>query len=107
MRVAKLLVAAAGLAAVIGTPALGNADPGDTAFLSAVDQAGIKFPNPAAAVGAAREVCDYIATGHTSNQAARGIKNANPDLSLTNASQFVAIARAIYCNQPASGGGET
>ncbi len=101
MKVAKLLLAAAGSAALIGAPAIVNADPGDTAFLSAVDQAGIKFPDPTAAVGAARQVCDYIADGHTSNQAARGIKNANPDLSLTTASQFVAIARAMYCNQPA------
>ncbi|GFG73514.1 hypothetical protein MBOT_08790 [Mycobacterium botniense] len=80
-------------------PAAANADPGDTAFLSSLDQIGIQYPNPTDAVASAREVCDYLAQGHTTNQAARGVKNANPELSLTKASQFVAIARATYCNQ--------
>ncbi|WP_293055232.1 DUF732 domain-containing protein [Mycobacterium sp.] len=98
MAFVKPLLAAAAIAAFIGGPAPAHAD--DSAFLNALGQAGIEFPNPPAAVAAAREVCAYIADGHTSAQAARGLKNANPDLSMTHASHFVAIARATYCNQP-------
>ncbi|MBS4730215.1 DUF732 domain-containing protein [Mycobacterium sp. SM1] len=104
MAVAKPFLAAAGLAALIGIPAIANADPGDSAFLSSLDQLGIQYPNPTDAITSAKEVCDYLAQGHTSNQAARGVKNANPDLSLTKASQFVAMARATYCNQPQTAG---
>ena len=100
MTAVKPLLAAAALAALIGVPAPANADPGDAAFLGSLDKIGIRYPNPTQAVAGARQVCDYIAQGHTSNQAARGVKNANPDLSVTQASQFVAVARTIYCNQP-------
>lgn len=96
MTFVKPLMAAAGVAAFISVAAPAHAD--DSAFLNALGQAGIQFPNPPAAISAAREVCSYIADGHTSAQAARGLKNANPDLSMTYASHFVAIARAMYCN---------
>lgn len=96
MAFVKPLMAAAGAAAFISVAAPAHAD--DAAFLNALGQAGIQFPNPSLAVAAAREVCDYIASGHTSAQAARGLKNANPDLSMTYASHFVAIAQAMYCN---------
>lgn len=101
----KPLLAAAAIAAFVGVPAPAHAD--DSAFINALGQAGIVFPNPPAAVAAAREVCDYIASGHTSAQAARGLKNANPDLSMTHASHFVAITRAMYCSQPSAGADQT
>ena len=44
-------------------------------------------------------MCQYIAEGHSPNQAAKGLKNANPSLTLTRASQFVGVARATYCAQ--------
>jgi hypothetical protein len=105
MTVVKPLLAAAGVAAILGMAAPANADPGDAVFLSSLDQIGIQYPNPNEAVASGKAVCEYLAGGHTQNQTARGVKNANPDLSLTKASQFVAIARLSYCNQTGTGGG--
>lgn len=106
LRLVKPLLIAAGMA-TFAAPVTAHAD--DASFLSQLNQDGIQFPDPAAAIAAAREVCDYIADGHTSAQAARGVKNANPELPLTNAARFVAIAREAYCNQPATptGGNQT
>ncbi|UQX12453.1 DUF732 domain-containing protein [Candidatus Mycobacterium methanotrophicum] len=100
MTAVKSLLAAAALVGLIGVPAPAAADPGDTAFLGSLDKIGIRYPDPAQAISGARQVCDYVAQGHTANQAARGVRNANPNLSVTQASQFVAVAQAIYCNQP-------
>lgn len=107
MSAAKLLLAAATVAALIGLPATAKAEPGDTVLLGSLDAIGIQYPNPTQAVTSAREVCEYIAQGHTSNQAARGLKNANPELTLTQASQFVAAARAAYCSQSPTSGSES
>lgn len=103
MTAVKPFLAAAAVATFFGLPATANADPGDTVLLGSLDAIGIRYPNPTQAVASAREVCEYITQGHTSNQAARGLKNANPELTLTQASQFVAAARAAYCSQPSSG----
>ncbi|MEY8015087.1 DUF732 domain-containing protein [Mycobacterium servetii] len=96
----KPLVVVAGMAA-FAVPATAHAD--DAAFLNALNQAGIQFPDTSAVRSAAREVCDYLADGHTAAQAARGVKNANPELTLTHAGQFVAIARDTYCHQSVTG----
>lgn len=93
----KPLVIAAGMT-TLAVPVTAHAD--DASFLSQLNQAGIQFPDPSAAISAAREVCAYIADGHSAAQTARGVKNANPELSLTHASHFVTIAREAYCNQP-------
>lgn len=73
--------------------------PGDGDFLGALDKMGISYPDAADAVAGGHSVCDYIADGHTVNQAAKALKNANPSLTLTRASQFVSISQALYCEQ--------
>ncbi|ORW69704.1 hypothetical protein AWC24_04765 [Mycolicibacter senuensis] len=85
------------MAGLLGLAAPVAAEPGDARFLGALDQMGISYPNPADAVAGGQAVCRYIAEGHSANQAAKGVKNANPSLTLTKASQFVGIARATYC----------
>lgn len=106
MRFVKPLLIAAGIATFVA-PVTARAD--DATFFEQLNQDGIQFPDPAAAIAAAREVCDYIASGHTAAQAARGVKNANPELPLTHAAHFVALAREAYCNQPvaSTGGSQT
>lgn len=99
MTVSKPVLATMALVGLVGLAAPAAADTGDTGFLGALDQMGIYYPNPAEAVAGAQAVCQYIAEGHSPNQAAKGLKNANPSLTLTRASQFVGVARAMYCAQ--------
>lgn len=103
MRLVKPVLVAVGIAA-FAVPATAHAD--DASFFNELNQAGIQFPDASAAIAAAREVCDYIADGHTTVQAAHGVKNANPELTLTHAGRFVTIARQAYCNQPITSASE-
>ncbi|MGV0624478.1 DUF732 domain-containing protein [Mycolicibacter minnesotensis] len=92
--------AALAAVALLGLAAPAVADPAsDSTFLGALDQMGISYPSAADAVAGGQAVCQYLVEGHTPNQAAKGVKNANPSLTLTKASQFVHIAHAAYCNQ--------
>ncbi|WP_420108450.1 DUF732 domain-containing protein [Mycolicibacter arupensis] len=92
-------LAAATVAAALSCASPAHAEPGDSGFLSALDKMGITYPDAADAVAGGHLVCDYLVEGHTANQAAKAVKNANPSLTLTSASQFVSIAHASYCEQ--------
>jgi len=89
-------IAVAGLL-TLAAPAAANTD--DNGFLGALDKMGISYPDAADAVAGGHSVCEYLAEGHSPNQAAKAVKNANPSLTLTRASQFVSIARASYCEE--------
>ncbi|KLO25510.1 hypothetical protein ABW16_22705 [Mycolicibacter heraklionensis] len=95
----KLAVTAFAVAGLLGMATPAAADPGDGNFLGALDKMGISYPDPADAVAGGHSVCDYLTSGHSANQAAKAVKNANPSLTLTRASQFVSIARASYCEE--------
>ncbi|BBX24341.1 hypothetical protein MTER_37520 [Mycolicibacter terrae] len=97
MKVRKPVLAAFTVAGLLGLAAPAAAEPSDSGFLGALDQVGISYPNPVDAVAGGHTVCEYLASGHSTNQAAKGVKNANPSLTLTKAHQFVSIARSTYC----------
>jgi len=99
MKARKPLLAVIATAGLLGLAAPAAAEPDDPGFLGALDQMGIAYPSPADAVAGGQAVCQYLAEGHSTNQAAKGVKNANPSLTLTKASQFVGIAQATYCAQ--------
>lgn len=99
MRVRTPALAVFAMAGLLSLAAPAAAEPGDSGFLGALDQVGISYPNPADAVAGGQAVCQYLADGHSANQAAKALKNANPSLTLTKASQFVGIARATYCTE--------
>lgn len=99
MTVRTLAVAALAVAGLVGLAAPAAADPGDIGFLGALDKMGITYPDAADAVAGGHLVCDYLVEGHSANQAAKAVKNANPSLTLTRASQFVSIAHASYCEE--------
>lgn len=92
-----LAYAAVAVAGTLSLSAPASADAQDSSFLFALDQAGISYPDAADAVAGAHSVCDYLVAGHNPKQAAKGVKNANPSLTLTTANLFVGIARAVYC----------
>ena len=63
----RMLFAVLGVCTVIGLAAPVYADPGDVAgddqaFLAALQQVGIKYANPAAAVAAGKAVCSCLKT---------------------------------------------
>lgn len=95
----RTLVGAAAVVASLGLAAPAAADAQDSGFLTALDRAGISYPDAADAVAGAHSVCDYLVAGHNPKQAAKGVKNANPSLTLTMANQFVSIARTVYCDE--------
>lgn len=99
MTARSYLAAAFALAGALGVAVPAAADPGDGNFLGALDKMGITYPDAADAVAGGHSVCDYLTSGHSANQAAKAVKNANPSLTLTRAAQFVSIARAAYCEQ--------
>nr|WP_046286583.1 DUF732 domain-containing protein [Mycobacterium sp. UM_NZ2] len=94
-----LAVSACTLVGLLGVAAPAGADTDDNGFLGALDKMGISYPDAADAVAGGHSVCEYLAGGHSPNQAAKAVKNANPSLTLTGASQFVSIARASYCEE--------
>ena len=94
-----LAMTAFAVAGALGLAAPAAADTDDSGFLSALDKMGISYPDAADAVAGGHSVCEYLVGGHSPNQAAKAVKNANPSLTLTRASQFVSIARASYCEE--------
>ena len=101
MTLRALAYSAVAVAAAVSLAAPASADTVDSSFLGALDRAGISYPDAADAVAGAHSVCDYLVAGHSPKQAAKGVKNANPSLTLTTANQFVSIARATYCAEQA------
>lgn len=98
MKHARWIVTVAGAAALLGlaAPAHAETDP-DTAFLNAVDQAGIEYTDPQEAVAVGHQVCDYLHAGHQPDGAARALRISNRSLSVKNAARFVSFARTTYC----------
>ncbi len=68
------MTAVRSLLAAVGAPPPADADPGDTEFLSSLRQIGKQFPNPTEAITSGKEVCGYLARGHSCNQASREMK---------------------------------
>lgn len=85
------------LAAMIGTTAPAFADSADDAFLAAVRQAGITFPDPARAIGAGRWVCTQVGEGKQTVDVVNTIQSLNSGLSADYAAKFTAIAATAYC----------
>ena len=93
----KLLLALAGLAAVLGTAAPAYADAADDTFLATLRAAGIDFPDSARAITAGRWVCTAVHPGTSLADVVRVVQGANPGLHKEHAAQFTAIAANVYC----------
>lgn len=99
----KRLLALLGICAVIGLAAPAYADPDDThdgddaGFLAALQQAGITYGNPAAAIGSAKAVCGCLDNGESGLELLHDVKTRNPGLNMEAASQFALISSKYYC----------
>ena len=113
MRAAAALL---GAVVMIGLAGPVHAEPGpagasetDTAFLAALQAAGITYNQASQAIVTARMVCNFIASGKPSAEVLDGLKQRNPGLTTEHGAQFVGIAARSYCPDQLvqTGGGET
>lgn len=74
----------------------------DAYFISAVEQAGIEYTSAQDAIGVAHEVCEYLATGHRIEGAARALQISNRAMSPKKTAKFVTFAKAAYCPELAT-----
>jgi hypothetical protein len=97
----RLLVALAGVAAVIGFASTARADPSgsDATFIAALNNAGITYHNATDAVAIGRRTCDLVDQGHAEADVIKSMTQANPGLTDDIATRFTHIAEAVYCPQ--------
>ncbi|ORV60950.1 DUF732 domain-containing protein [Mycobacterium gastri] len=99
----KKLLTLLALPAMIGLAAPAYADPpepsaaDDAGFLAALQQAGITYPNAAAAIGSAQAVCGCLDNGEAGLQVVHDVKVHNPGFNMEAASQFAVISAKYYC----------
>ncbi|MEB3031392.1 DUF732 domain-containing protein [[Mycobacterium] nativiensis] len=101
MRFAAALLAALATVGFAGPvaadPSVDNASDVDTAFLSALQAAGVTYRRGDQAIVTARLVCQFIAQGKPSTEVLEGLKERNPGLSTEHGTVFVGIAAHTYC----------
>jgi Protein of unknown function (DUF732) len=98
----KHLLGALVAVAAIGLAAPADGDPGDAGgddagFLSALQQVGIRSPNPAGAVGAGKAVCGCLNNGESGLELVHDVKTHNPGFNMEDASDFAMISAKFYC----------
>lgn len=102
----RALLAIVGMSAMIGLAAPAYGDPADLAtdagFLTALQQAGITYPSPDSAVGAAQTVCTCLNHGESGLELVHDVKTHNPAFTMDAAAQFAAISAKYYCPQQLS-----
>ncbi|SPM27701.1 Conserved exported protein of uncharacterised function (modular protein) [Mycobacterium terramassiliense] len=97
--VKPLLLTMISLAALVGLAGPARADYDDDAFLASLRAAGITFPDPGAAIGAGRWVCQAVGRGTQMADVVKTVQSQNPGLHGDNAARFTAIAANVYCPQ--------
>ncbi|RAU99622.1 DUF732 domain-containing protein [Mycobacterium colombiense] len=100
----RMLVVLAGSAALVGTAAPAYADPvgssgPDASFIAALNQAGITYRDPAAAVGVGKRACELMDQGSPQVDVIKSVSSSNPGFTVDGAAQFTMIAASAYCPQ--------
>ena len=97
------LLAIVGVAVTIGFAAPAYADPppppqgDDGGFLAALQQVGINYASPDAAVASGKAVCTCLNNGESGLELLHDVKSHNPGMDMENASNFAMIAAKFYC----------
>ncbi|ORA12280.1 hypothetical protein BST14_17295 [Mycobacterium arosiense ATCC BAA-1401 = DSM 45069] len=94
----------AGAAALVGAAAPAYADPVETSgpdatFIAALNQAGITYQDPAAAVGVGKRACELMDQGSPQVDVIKSVSSSNPGFTVDGAAQFTMIAASAYCPQ--------
>ncbi len=98
----RLLLAILGVSTMIGlaAPAYGDPPPvegDDAGFLAALQQAGISYSSPDAALGAGKAVCHCLNNGESGLELVHDVTMHNPGFDMESASNFALIAAKFYC----------
>ncbi|BBY20586.1 DUF732 domain-containing protein [Mycobacterium stomatepiae] len=93
----KALPFLASALALAGLAAPAHADPGDDAFLAALNQAGITYRDPDRAIKAGQKVCDLASSGTSQLDIIRDIRDLNPAFTMASAAKFAKAAASAYC----------
>ncbi|WIM89078.1 DUF732 domain-containing protein [Candidatus Mycobacterium wuenschmannii] len=98
-------VVLAGALTMIGLAAPAHADPSaDTAFLGALNNAGITYKAGPDAVAIGRRACQLMDQGHSEPDIAKSMSEQNAGFSAAAATRFTQIAESVYCPQHIAGG---
>ncbi|MCV7089808.1 DUF732 domain-containing protein [Mycobacterium interjectum] len=101
----RLLLAILGVSAMIGLAAPAYADPppppegDDAGFLAALQQVGINYGNPDAAITSGKAVCTCLNDGESGLELVHDVKTHNPGFDMESASNFAMISAKFYCPQ--------
>ena len=100
----RMLLALAGCAALAGAAAPAYADPvgtsgADASFIAALNQAGITYRDPAAAVEVGKRACQLMDEGSPQVDVIKSVSSSNPGFTVDGAAQFTMIAASAYCPQ--------
>jgi Protein of unknown function (DUF732) len=101
MRIVTMTICAC-TAIALAAPAYGDPPEGgvdDAGFLSALQQAGIRFADPARALGAGKAVCGLLNSGESGLELVHDLKTRNPGFNMEDASDFALISSKYYCPQ--------
>jgi hypothetical protein len=104
--------------AVVGLAAPAYADPSqspspsptpdpavDADFLAQLRQAGLSYSDPAAAISAAKTVCELVDSGEQDTNIVNNLQLRNPGFGGNGAAKFTAIAANAYCPHYLTGEG--
>ncbi|MEC4765236.1 DUF732 domain-containing protein [Mycobacterium sherrisii] len=69
----------------------------DALFLNELKDAGLTYQDPAAAIAAAKTVCELVDTGHSDQEIVNNLQLRNPGFTGNGAAKFTAIAAGSYC----------
>jgi Protein of unknown function (DUF732) len=81
-----------------------QSDP-DADFLSQLKQAGLTYQDPAAAISAAKDVCDLVNKGTPDTEIVNNLQLRNPGFTGNGAAEFTTLAAGEYCPKYLTGEG--
>ncbi|WP_144206409.1 DUF732 domain-containing protein [Mycobacterium tilburgii] len=95
---------------VLAVPAQADPSPApdptvDAQFLKELKDAGLTYQDPAAAIEAAKTVCELVDTGHSDTEIVNNLQLRNPGFTGNGAAKFTAIAAGMYCPKYLTGEG--
>jgi hypothetical protein len=77
----------------------------DAEFLSQLKQAGLTYQDPAAAISAAKDICDLVDKGSNDTDIITNLQLRNPGFTGNGAAKFTALAAGEYCPKYLTGEG--
>jgi hypothetical protein len=77
----------------------------DADFLSQLKQAGLTYQDPAAAISAAKDVCELVDKGTPDTEIVNNLQLRNPGFTGNGAAEFTTLAAGEYCPKYLTGEG--